>query len=321
MPTDIEVVVKSIINEASGINVWEFRCTRGHELPPFTAGAHIDLHLPSGLVRSYSLCNSQEERNRYAVAVSNSSASRGGSQFIHEKLRAGDTILISAPRNNFPLIEDTEHTVFIAGGIGVTPIWSMIQRLEFLGRTWELHYCARNPQACAFKEHFEVLERKAGGRVHFHLDEGRAGTFLDLSALVRRSRSGAHLYCCGPEGMISAFEAAANENHRPQSNIHVEYFSGKQINPVEGGFKVVLQRSGRELKIPAGKTILDILLDNGVDVPFSCMQGVCGACEVRLIEGVPDHCDVLMSPEQRLSEKTIILCCSGSKSDRLVLDL
>ena len=321
MQDNIEVLVKSITHEALGINAWELRRPDGGELPPFTAGSHIGLHLANGMVRSYSLCNSQHERDRYVIAINRDPRSSGGSRFIHEALRAGDTIHISPPRNNFPLVENASHVVFIAGGIGITPLYSMIQRLEQLGCSWELHYSARVSQMCAFKAQLDTLEKKRPGRVHFNFDQEPGGRMTDLGALIAEAPADAHLYCCGPNPMLKAFEGAAQALGRPPAQVHVEYFAAREEAVVGGGFTVVLARSNKRFDIAPGKTILDTLLDNRLDVPFSCRQGVCGACEVRVLEGVPDHRDSLLSPEEQASNETMMICCSGSKSPSLVLDI
>ena len=321
MTDSIEVVVASITHAAEGINIWDFRRADGGDLPPFTAGAHVDLRLSNGLVRSYSLCNSQDERHRYVVAINRDPASRGGSTFIHDTLRAGDRMKITPPRNNFPLIEDAPQTVLIAGGIGITPIWSMIQRLESLGRSWELHYSARVRQACAFRAELERLEARRCGRVHFNFDREPGGHMTDLDALIARVPSDTHLYCCGPVPMLASFEAACKRAARPQASVHVEYFTSRDVAAATGGFLVVLKRTGKNIEVPAGSTILDALLANGIDTAFSCTDGICGTCETRVLEGIPDHRDAVLSPSERTSNKTMMICCSGSKTDKLVLDL
>ncbi len=317
----IEVFVKSVVSEAEGINIWKLCRLDAEQLPSFSAGAHIDLQLHNGLVRSYSLCNEQEERDRYEVAISKDAASRGGSKFIHETLKIGNKIWISPPRNNFCLVEDARHVAFIAGGIGITPLWSMIQRLEKIGRSWEIHYSARNRHMCAFRRQLEALELRKPGRVRFNFDQEPGEKMTDLKAVVRTLANDTHLYGCGPAAMLEAFESAANEIGHPATHVHVEYFSAKEEVAVDGGFAVVLARSGKRFEVPAGKTILHTLLDNHIDVPFACTEGLCGTCETKVIEGIPDHRDTVLSPDERASNKTLMICCSGSKSKTLVLDL
>jgi tetrachlorobenzoquinone reductase len=306
--------IKSVSWEAPNVLSYELRSLEGIELPPFTAGAHIDLTLANGLVRSYSLVNSQAERHRYVIAVQKDRASRGGSQWIHENLRPGDVVTVNGPRNNFALYETAEKTIFIAGGIGITPIMSMIERMRALGCDWELTYCVRKRDSGAF---LESLEKEP--RVRFNCDEEPGGKMLDISALVKAAPANAHLYCCGPLPMLEAFEEATK--NLPRERVHVEYFTAKEAPAVDGGFKVVLAKSGQELTVPPGKTILDTLSDAGVDVPHSCTQGVCGTCETKVLEGIPEHRDLILTAKERASNTKMMICCSGSKSEKLVLDL
>jgi ferredoxin-NADP reductase len=308
------LLIKAATWEAPGILSYELRPPEGGELSPFTAGAHIDLTLPNGLVRSYSLVNPQSERHRYVIVVQKDRASRGGSKWVHENFRAGDIVTVNGPRNNFALDEAVEKSIFIAGGIGITPILSMIERLSALGRDWQLIYCSRNRSGTAF---LESLEKKP--QVRFNFDEEPGGKILDIAAVVKAAPANAHLYCCGPLPMLEAFEEATKDLARER--VHVEYFTAKEPPAVEGGFKVVLAKSGREFTVPPGKTILDALLDAGLDIPYSCKEGVCGTCETKVREGVPDHRDLVLTEEEHASNKTMMICCSGSKSEKLVLDL
>ena len=317
----LEVLVTKVASEAQGIGLWEFESVSGYDLPPFTAGAHIDLHLSNGLVRSYSLCNSPDDHHRYVIAINKDARSRGGSRLIHETLRVGDRLKITTPTNNFPLVEDAKHVVLIAGGIGITAIYGMILRLEQLGGSWELHYSARVPEMCAFKKQLEMLEACKPGRVHFNFDHLPGGKVLDLDSLIGKLPFEAHYYCCGPSPMLRAFEDACVSAGIPSERTHTEYFTAKEAPSVEGGFTVVLQRSGKAVQVSSGNTILDALLANGVAVPYSCMQGVCATCETRVIDGIPDHRDSVLSPEEQASNKTMMICCSGSKSKTLVLDI
>jgi vanillate O-demethylase ferredoxin subunit len=309
----LKLIVKAATWEAPDIHTYDLRAPEGGELPAFTAGAHIDLTLPNGLIRSYSLTNPQSDRHRYVIGVQKDRATRGGSKWVHENLRPGVALTVNGPRNNFALNEAAEKTLFIAGGIGVTPMVSMTQRLTELGRDWELIYCARKRATTAF---LDVLK---GPRVRLNFDEEPGGRMLDIAAAVKAAPADAHLYCCGPLPMLAAFEAATAG--LPRERVHVEYFSAKEPPAVGGGFKVVLAKSGREFTVPPGKTILDTLLDAGLDIPYSCMEGVCGTCETRVLEGVPDHRDLILTEEEHAAGKTMMICCSGAKSEKLVLDL
>jgi len=315
----MQVRVRRISYEAENINSYELVAPGGGDLEPFTAGSHIDLHLPNGMIRSYSLLNDQRERNHYVVAVNKDNASRGGSSFIHETMRVGDIITISHPRNNFALQENAAHSVLIAGGIGITPLLSMIRRLEALDRSWELFYAARTRSAAAFLDELNAVRRNVRANLHMHFDQETPGRMLDLPAIVNDAPAHAHLYCCGPVPMLEAFEAATA--HRPGDHVHVEYFKAKEKPVAEGGFEVKLARSNRTIKVHAGKTILNALLDEGIAASYACTEGVCGTCETRVVEGIPDHRDAFLSKEERAANKTIMICCSGSKSPTLVLDL
>lgn len=314
----IEVRVESITQLADDINAFDMRPMESDVLPAFTAGAHLDIHLPNGLVRSYSLVNPEGEQHRYVVAVALDRASRGGSSHLHEAVRPGDVLTISSPRNLFPLSENARHSILIAGGIGITPLWCMIQRLVQGGRSWELHYGARNRQSAAFVEALGALPERLRKRVHLNFDDESGGRMLDLTRILAELDPSHHVYCCGPAPMLAAFEQAAAAV--PRSNIHVEHFSAIDAPAKEGGFTVVLARSRRILPVPYGKTILEVLLEAGESVPHACQMGTCATCETRVLEGIPDHRDVVLSPEERASNATMIICCSGSLSDRLVLD-
>jgi tetrachlorobenzoquinone reductase len=315
----LQVRVKRISFEAETINSYELVAPGGGDLVRFTAGSHIDLHLSNGMIRSYSLVNDSEERHRYVIAVNRDAASRGGSSFVHERLRAGDIITISHPKNNFDLQEAAAHSVLIAGGIGITPLLSMIRRLETLGRSWELFYATRTRATAAFLDELNALRPNIQAQVHLNFDQEPSAKMLDLPAIVRSVPQDSHLYCCGPVSMLEAFEAATSD--RPADHVHVEYFKAREKPAAEGGFEVKLARSGRTIAIPAGKTILDAVLDAGIAVNYACTEGVCGTCETRVIEGVPDHRDLFLSQEEHVASRTMMICCSGSKSATLVLDL
>jgi tetrachlorobenzoquinone reductase len=315
----MQLRVKRISFEAETINSYELVSPTGEDLAPFTAGCHIDVHLPNGMIRSYSLLNDPSETRRYVIAVNKDEIGRGGSKFIHETIRVGDIVTISHPRNNFALCESATHSVLIAGGIGITPLLSMIRRLESLGRSWELFYAARTRLSAAFVDDLSAICPDAGGRLHVNFDKEPSGRMFDLSAIVKAAPSDAHLYCCGPVPMLEAFEAAAAD--RPGDHVHVEYFKAREKPALEGGFEVRLARSKRTIKVSAGKTILDALLEAGIAANYACTEGVCGTCETRVIEGIPDHRDLFLGKEEQAANNTMMICCSGSKSPILVLDI
>jgi ferredoxin-NADP reductase len=312
----IDVRLTAVRFAARDTNLYEFQRVDGKPLPAFTPGAHIDVHLPNGIIRNYSLLVPDDDPQVYKIGVKRDPASRGGSRYIHEELRVGTVLKISAPRNNFPLREDAAHVILFAGGIGITPIWCMVQRLEQLGRSWQLYYSCRSRADMAFLQALEAMTSKSA---QFHFDDEAGGKFLDISGIVAAAPKDAHLYCCGPAPMLKAFEEATAG--WPREQVHVEYFTAKQQPDKKGGFTVELARSGQEFFIPEGKTILEVLLDEGIDVDYSCELGICGACEQRVISGVPEHRDAILSEEEQAENKRVMICCAGCKTERLVLDL
>ncbi|SDS47449.1 PDR/VanB family oxidoreductase [Bradyrhizobium canariense] len=307
----IRVRLNAIRYVARDIHLFEL-VSPGNELPPATAGAHIDIHLPDGKVRQYSLVVSDTD-DAYVVAVKRDAQGRGGSLYLHDKLRVGTELEISAPRNNFPLREDAAHSVFIAGGIGITPIWSMIHRLKAIGRSWELHFASRSPADAAFLSDLRELD---GVRLHF--DSVSQGQPLDLEAIITGLPMETDIYCCGPLPMLEAFERATVG--RPAEQIHVEFFAPRQ-EAASGGFSIKLKSTGAVLTVPPGSSMLDVLLDAGVVVPYSCTEGICGACQVGVVSGIPDHRDTILTEAEHATNESVIVCCSGSKSDILMLDL
>ncbi len=312
----IEVRLTEIETVARDTNVYTFRRPDVARLPAYKPGAHIDIHLPNGLIRQFSLLNPAADPESYVVAIKLDAASRGGSRYIFDDLRVGHTLKISAPRNNFPLVENAEHVILFAGGIGITPIWCMAQQLAAQNRSWELYYSCRSRADMAF---LATLEKLGPERVHLHLDDEANGKFLDLADAIGKASANTHFYCCGPNPMLAAFEAAAGA--RPRPNVHVEYFTPKAEAATTGGFWVELARSGEEYYIPEGKKILEVLYEAGVDVDYSCELGICGECVTRVISGIPEHRDSVLSEEEREANDKVMICCCGSKSERLVLDM
>ncbi|AKC72228.1 PDR/VanB family oxidoreductase [Pandoraea oxalativorans] len=292
---------------------YAFESLDGSPLPAAEPGAHIGLHLPNGLVRQYSLLEGNANPRSYQVGVKRDAKSRGGSRFMHEELRCGTVLSVEAPRNNFPLHEDAAHTVLIGGGIGITPVLCMARRLKSLGRSASLYYSCRERVDVAFADELARYDN-----VPVHVD-AEVGGVLNMAKIVAEHPAGAHFYCCGPGPMLAAFEEATAS--LPREQVHVEYFTAKQEAALDGGYTVELRRSNKTLSVPPGQTILQVVRDAGVDVPYSCEQGVCGACETRVIEGRPDHRDAILSDPEKAANETMIICCSGCKGDRLVLDL
>ncbi|MGI4877660.1 MAG: PDR/VanB family oxidoreductase [Janthinobacterium lividum] len=306
--------LRAIRWEALEVNSYCLEPLPGEHFPPFTAGAHIDVQLRPGLARSYSLVNDPASADFYEIAVQHAVDGRGGSKHIHDVWRAGEILEISVPKNNFPLDEAAAHSVLIAGGIGITPMLAMIARLEALGRSWSLYYVARTRDRAAY---LDRIEGRDGVNVVFDGEPGAAR--LDIAGLLAATRPDAHLYCCGPKPMLDAFTALAAT--RPAGHTHVEYFSAETEMAVDGGFTLELRRSGRSVAVQKGETMLDALLSAGVDVGFACSEGVCGTCEVRVLEGTPDHRDHFLSDADKARNGSVMVCCSGSKTASLVLDL
>ncbi|MFM0402539.1 PDR/VanB family oxidoreductase [Paraburkholderia aspalathi] len=312
----IDVRLIQIRLEADDVASYEFRPIDAPLLPAFEAGAHIDLYLPENRVRSYSLLNDPHERHRYVIAVQREVSGRGGSAWMHMTPRVGDRFTISAPLNNFPLNEQAENSVLICGGIGITPVVSMIRRLERLGARWQLHFAARHRARAAYAEELALVP-EADNRVKLHLES--EGARIDIRRLVSEAPGGTHFYCCGPRGMVDDFIASCTS--LPQEQVHFERFAAASESATEGGFDVVLKKSGQRIPVQAGKTILDALLDRGVDVQYACCAGVCGTCRTGVIDGVPDHRDDFLNDEEKASNTVVMVCCSGASSKTLVLDL
>lgn len=310
----IEVCVAGVREAAKDTKIYELRRPGGGPLPTAAPGAHIDVLLPNGKQRQYSLTTCEENPERYLIGVKRDPASRGGSSYMHDEVNAGQTLKIRAPTNHFPLVEDAPHVVLIAGGIGITPIYCMVQRLASRGRSFALHYACRSRADMAFRKELEGVDQ-----AHLHFDDESGGKFLDIAAIVAAAPKDAHLYCCGPLPMLKAFEAATIG--WPRAQVHVEYFAPKQEPAKAGGFMVELAKSGQEFVIPEGKTILQVLLDAGMYVDYSCELGICGLCQTPLLSGTPEHRDAFLTEEQKAANDTVMICCAGSLSDRLVLDL
>lgn len=316
-PNRHQVYVKSITHEADDVLAYELRACGEGELPPFTAGSHIDLVIDGIPLRSYSLLNDPAERHRYLIAVAKDPKSRGGSRLIHERLRCGDSLQISAPKNHFPLVDGAHRSVLIAGGIGITPLWSMAQHLSGKGAAWELHYFARNRCSAALLERMQ--DSIARGDSRLLLERDVEATLREIRDLFSADDGERHYYCCGPSGMIEAYKDLSRGI--AGDRVHFESFVPLQEAATAGGYEVVLAKTGKTLSMEAGKSILDALGEAGVEVMSSCREGICGACEVRVIEGIPDHRDSILSDAEKQANKTMFVCCSGSRSPRLVLDL
>jgi vanillate O-demethylase ferredoxin subunit len=311
------VQVADVRAEALDVMALELRSIGGDQLPPFEPGSHLDLHLPNGLVRQYSLTNDWRERERYVIGVGRASDSRGGSSYVHSSIRTGAQLKISAPRNNFPLDVEATSFLFIAGGIGVTPIIAMVRWCVANQKPWRLIYAARSRQRAAF---YEELCRVGRDRIDFHFDDER-GQIFDAAQAISSWIEGERIYCCGPDVLMTAVKDLTAGF--PAGAVRFEWFTAPQSDePQESNsFTVRLQRSGAEFAVPEQKSILEVLEEHGFEIPFSCREGLCGTCVTDVCSGEPDHRDYVLSDEERASGKMMTICCSRSKSPLLTLDL
>lgn len=306
--------------EATDIQIFELVAADGSPLPAFSAGAHIDVHLPNGIIRQYSLCNDPGERHRYLIGVLRDPASRGGSQAMHDSVHEGDLLQISGPKNHFPLAHEAQHSLLLAGGIGVTPILCMAERLAISGAEFEMHYCTRSPERTAFLQ--RIRNSSFASRVQMYFDDGAAAQRFDLAKVLAAPEPGTHLYVCGPKGFMDAVLATARSSGWPETQLHYEFFAAElQQSDGDTAFEVRLASSGRTLTVAANQTVTTALAAAGVEVPTSCEQGVCGTCLTRILAGEPDHRDAYLTPEEQAANDQFLPCCSRARSPLLILDL
>lgn len=307
------------VRETGDIVSLELRAPDGGLLPPFDAGAHIDVHVAPGVVRQYSLCNAPAERHRYVIGVLRDPASRGGSVAIHDRFDAGSVIEISAPRNHFPLRAGAP-AMLIAGGIGVTPMLCMAEALAAAGTAFTLHYCARSRASAAFLD--RIAQAPFARQVSLHFDDGDDAQRLKLDTLFADASSGREIYVCGPAGFIDRVCGAAREADIPEPRVHFEYFAAKPVDTSQdGAFDVRIASTGQVFHIPADRSITSVLLEGGIDIYTSCEEGTCGTCVTRILDGEPDHRDVFLTDDEHASGQQFTPCCSRAKSPLVVLDL
>lgn len=312
-PATLPVRLRAMTWEADGVIALELTPSDGNSLPPFEPGAHIDLHLPSGTMRQYSLCSDPADRSHYRVAIR---AVSGGlsSQFVHRKLRPGEMLAVSQPRNNFPLVE-AKNYIFVAGGIGITPLMPMMREASARKRPWTLLYCNRSDDAAPFLNEIRAL----GGKIALH--STASGTRLDAMQKLGTVQPDTAVYCCGPERLMLAVEEATAG--WPEGTVHFEWFAprSRPADESSGSFEAVCQASGITVTVPPEKSLLDALNDAGIPVPCSCQQGICGTCEVHVLGGEVDHRDSILSQSERAANETMMTCVSRARSPRLVLDI
>ncbi|WP_343671258.1 PDR/VanB family oxidoreductase [Paraburkholderia heleia] len=298
---------------AEQVNIYEFATLDGSPFCSYEPGAHVDLQLRDDLVRQYSLLPGDDGRLR--VAVQTDETGRGGSRFLAREAHVGDVYFVSEARNHFPLVRTASHSVLIAGGIGITPLYGMLVDLERRGASWELHYAVRSDAKTVFGEELRGYGDKVRIVRSDHPGDGR----VDIAKVIEAAPAGSEFYCCGPERMVDAFVDAATG--LPSEKVHLERFSATTGIAAAGGFEVRLERSGKQLFVAEGNTILQTLRDAGFAMPSSCEQGVCGVCESRVLSGEPDHRDHVLSAAERAKGDAMMICCSGSRGPLLVLDL
>ena len=314
----LKVAKKTV--EAENVQSFELVDPAGKALPRFTAGAHLDVHTPGGKIRQYSLCNSAAERHRYLIAVMRAEPTRGGSKAMHERVNEGDVIEVSAPKNHFPLAEAVKHTVLIAGGIGITPILCMAEHLADARADFTLHYFARSEGRAAFVD--RIKRSTFAGLTRFHFSQDEQQQRLRLTTVLAAHDAETQLYVCGSEAFTNAVINAALEKGWREDQMHRECFSAEpreSAGDVE--FDVKIASTGKTIRVPADKTVLAALADNGIQIATSCEQGVCGTCVTRVLEGEPQHRDLFLSDDERKRNDRFAPCCSRANSRTLVLDL
>jgi vanillate O-demethylase ferredoxin subunit len=318
--TTLQVRVARKTVEALDICSFELVDVAGRPLPPFSAGSHIDVTLPNGLTRQYSLCNDAAESHRYLIGVLKDPATRGGSSAMHELVHEGDVLSISAPRNHFALAHAARRSLLVAGGIGITPILCMAERLANAGEDFELHYCTRSRERTAFLD--RILGSGFAAQARLHFDDGPPEQKLDTAALLSAPEPGTHVYVCGPKGFMDAVLGAARAAGWPEAQLHFEFFSAEAVkSETDGSFEVQLASSGRVVVVPRDKSVVQALAEAGVQVQTSCERGICGTCLTRVLEGEPEHRDLYLTPDEQAANDQFTPCCSRARSPRLVLDL
>ena len=294
----------------------ELSSTDGSPLPDYDAGAHVDVYVKSGLIRQYSLTGDPADRSKYRLGILLDPKSRGGSTAIHTDFKTGQHIKIGRPRNNFPMGECVAHTILFAGGIGVTPMLNMAYALEASGASWEMHYCGRTADRLAFTEEL----KRFGDKVQVHVDSGPDDQKMDINSVLATAAPNRHLYVCGPNGFMDFIVKSAENNNWTEDCVHLERF-GAEVNTDGAPFTVVARKSGKTFEVQPGETISQKLEEHGIHVQVSCQSGVCGTCLTKVAEGMPDHRDLVQTDLEKASNTQITVCCSRSKTKKLVLDV
>ncbi|WP_396333516.1 PDR/VanB family oxidoreductase [Burkholderia anthina] len=317
----IQVKVIGMRLEAEGILGIELRSADGSPLPAFEPGAHIDVHLTNEITRQYSLCSDPADTSKYCLGVGRSSTSRGGSAYIHDTLRVGEWLTIGEPRSLFGLSASAKRHRFIAGGIGITPILSMIRSCLRHALPWELHYCVRSRSHAAWLSELRAF----GGEVHLYADdEDPAAIPRDVGVMMNGLHRDEHVYCCGPAGLMDAVAAHGQRTAIAPDTLHFERFTAPAMGADprdDGSFAVVLARQGLRCVVGPDESILDCLARHGVRAAHSCREGLCRSCEVTLLSGEADHRDYVLSDDEQKANRSLMICVSRARSAELVLDL
>ena len=317
MSTLYDVVVKKRHVQGQNVAVLEFESANTQVLPKIEAGSHIDVHLPNGMVRQYSICQDPRHEGVFRLGILKDPESRGGSESAFNDLQDGMHIQVSEPKNLFPLVK-AAHSVLIGGGIGITPLITMAYQLLADGASFELHYCGSSPERAAFVE--ELQQGELAPFTVFHFKSQGASHREFFESAVKDLNPASHFYTCGPVGFMDWVINLAHSQNFPDAQIHKEYFN-VEVETSGNEFEVVAERSGKTIKVAAEETILQALAREGINIEMSCEQGVCGTCMCDVIEGEPDHRDVYFTDEEKASNEQILVCCSRAKSARLVLDI
>ncbi|MFD4635888.1 PDR/VanB family oxidoreductase [Lentzea sp. NPDC058436] len=307
-PTPLTLTITARTQVARDVVALTLEAPDGRDLPPWRPGAHVDVFLPTGLTRQYSLCGDPANRSAWQIAVLRERHSRGASRWLHDQAPTGTTLTTGAPRNLFELTPATRY-VFVAGGVGITPILPMITEAERSGIPWTLWYGGRSATTMAFADDL----RQRGD--HVHLVPSDTQGRMDIAEILSTPTTGTAVYCCGPDSMVEAAQKAC-ATWEP-GTLHVERFTPEAEQPGGNAFDVHCARSGVDVRVEDGVSVLDALLEAGVEADYSCAQGFCGTCETRVLEGVPDHRDDYLDTPQ----DTMMICVSRSRCPRLVLDL
>jgi vanillate monooxygenase ferredoxin subunit len=316
----LQVKVAARMPLAEGIAAYALAPLDGSVLPGFEAGAHIDVHVPGGFIRQYSLYELPGEHRQYRISVLRDPQSRGGSASLLETVQEGDTLTISAPRNHFALQPRAGHSLLFAGGIGITPILCMAQQLACDGREFALHYCGRSLAKMAFVD--RLRDAPYAQRVRVHVDDGAPAQQLDARVAIGTPAADRHLYVCGPTGFIDWVLKTAERLGWPKDQVHLEYFgAAPQDTAGDRAFQVKIASSGETYEVGATETVVQALQKHGIEILTSCEQGVCGTCITRVLQGECDHRDLYFTDEEKAQNDQFTPCCSRAKSAVLVLDL